>query len=105
MSNKLHYDKDALIKEYKKTYKLAIIASSIVVAFAVIFFFVMASYLGGVSHTKYAPYFDTFEKDGRIEGSYEGLKLQNHELVNPDANAEYFARKPHVRGDKSDTSH
>jgi hypothetical protein len=98
MSKKLHYDKEALIKEYKKTFVVMTIATAVVVAFAVIFFFVMAAYLGEVSHTKHGPYFDTFEKDGRIEGSYDGLKLKSHEVVNPEVNEEYYNKKPHVKG-------
>ncbi len=99
MAKKLHYDKDALIKEYQKTLKLMAIGTGAVVVFAIIYFFVMATYLGSTGHTKYDPYFDTFEKDGRIEGSYEGLKLKNSELVNPSANEEYYAKKPHVKGE------
>jgi hypothetical protein len=93
MSKKLHYDKEALIKEYKKTFVVMTIATAVVVAFAVIFFFVMAAYLG-----EHGPYFDTFEKDGRIEGSYDGLKLKSHEVVNPEVNEEYYNKKPHVKG-------
>ncbi|KAB8151227.1 hypothetical protein EZY14_019615 [Kordia sp. TARA_039_SRF] len=99
MAKKLHYDKDALVQEYKKTLTVMAIATGAVVAFALVYFFIMAVYLGEKSHTKYEPYFETFEMDGRIEGSYEGLKLKASELVNPEANDEYYKKKPHVKGD------
>lgn len=100
MSKKLHYNKEDLINEYQKTFKFMTLAVAAVVAFALIYFFIMAIYLGGESHTKYEPYFETFEADGRIEGSYEGLKHKAIESIYPDANEEYYKRKPHVKGEK-----
>lgn len=101
MSKKLHYNKDDLITEYKKTLKIMAIATGAVVVFALIYFFIMAVYLGEKSHTKYEPYFETFEQDGRIEGMYEGLKHKIVETVNPEGNEEYYKKKPHVKGDKN----
>lgn len=99
MSKKLHYDKNALIAEYKKTLKTMAIGTGVVVVFSIIYFFVMAVYLGEKSHTKHEPYYEQFEADGRIESSYDGLKRPIYEKFNPEANAEYLNKKPHVKGE------
>lgn len=100
MAKKLHYNKDALIKEYKKTFKIMLLGTAGVVLFGVAYFFIMATYLGTEGHTRHEPYFDKFVKDGRIGGDYEGLKLKSYEGVDEEANAEYYSKKPHVQGEK-----
>jgi hypothetical protein len=72
-SRKLHYDKEALLEEYKHTYKVALIGVSIVIGFALLYFFGVATYLGGWSHNKHAPFVEQFGDEIQIE--YEGLKL------------------------------
>lgn len=75
-SSKLHYDKDALMQEYEKTFPLVVKAMSIVVAFGLVYFFIMAVYLGGWSHTPHEDFVEQFAgEDGRIEIEYDGLKL------------------------------
>tara|TARA_R110000868_G_scaffold218576_2_gene469071 strand:- start:1765 stop:2070 length:306 start_codon:yes stop_codon:yes gene_type:complete len=96
---KLHYDKDALIKEYQKTFKGMVILSAVVIGLALLYFFFMSSYLGAKGHTKHEPYFDTFVKDGRIDPSYDGLKLKSYADKDEEANADYYAKKPHVKGE------
>lgn len=101
MAKKLHYNKDDLIKEYQKTFKGMIILSASVIAFTLIYFFLMSSYLGEKGHTKHEPYFETFVKDGRIDGDYDGLKLKDYEKADVEANTEYYDKKPHVKGETS----
>ena len=90
---KLHYDKEKLLTEYRDTYKWFVAATFGVVALALVYFFVMASYLGGTSHTPHTPFVEQFVKDGRIDPStYEGLKAPVYEQqVDPDINADYHA--------------
>lgn len=99
MAKKLHYNKEALLKEYKHTFKIMLLGTAAVVLFGVTYFFIMATYLGTEGHTKHKPYFDKFVEDGRIGSNYEGLKLKAYEKVEEDANAEYYTKKPHVKGE------
>ncbi|MFT7433925.1 MAG: hypothetical protein ACI9TY_001570 [Alphaproteobacteria bacterium] len=99
MAKKLHYDKDALIKEYQKTFKGMLILSATVIAFALIYFFIMSTYLGAEGHTKHKPYFDRFVKSERIYGNYDGLKLKSYETLGGEGNTEYYKAKPHVKGE------
>jgi hypothetical protein len=68
-----HYDTEALVEEYRKTFGVFIAALFICVAGALVYFFVFVVYLGGWSHTKG----EDFVKDfgSRIEYEYHGTKL------------------------------
>lgn len=73
---KLHYSKDALLKDYNQTFHAMVIAVGLVVVFALAYFFIMAMYLGGWSHGKYKPFVERFGgEQGRVEIDYNGLKL------------------------------
>lgn len=69
----LHYDKDALVAEYEKTYSTFMTALFIGVGGAVLCFFAAVVYLGGWSHTRATPFVETF--GDRIEYDYDGTKL------------------------------
>lgn len=75
-TGKLHYDKEALHKEYNHTFHIMMKAMVAIVGMALVYFFFMAMYLGGWGHTDH----DTFVKqfggeEGRIQTDYDGLKL------------------------------
>lgn len=72
-SDKLHYDKEALLAEYRSTFSMFITALALAVGGAVLFFFVFIVYLGGWSHTKAEPFVEQF--GSRIEYEYKGTKL------------------------------
>lgn len=76
-TNALHYDKEALLDDYKEVYSLSMKAIAAVILFGVGYFFVMITFLGGSWHTKYEPFVEGF--GDRIEIEYEGLKLPVHE--------------------------
>lgn len=86
--SKLHYSKPALEKEYTHTFRLLMWALVIGIGGALAYFFAMATYLGGWSHTPSAPYINTFAD--RIQYEYKGTKLPMYE--NPAA-AEKFTGK------------
>lgn len=71
--HKLHYDKEALLEEYHATFKTALWTVSIIIGFALVYFFVLATYLGGWSVSKHEPFVKTFGDEVEIE--YNGLKL------------------------------
>ena len=75
---KLHYDKKKLHKEYEKTYGVAMQATGILIAMAVIYFFIFVVYLGGRGHEPYQPFVDQF-KD-RFEIEYDGLRVPDVQL-------------------------
>jgi uncharacterized sodium:solute symporter family permease YidK len=70
---KLHYDKEALLQEYKNTFKIALWTVSAIIAFALLYFFVLATYLGGWGHTKHEPFHTRYSEE--IDMDYDGLKL------------------------------
>ena len=72
-ANHLHYDKEALLKEYRNTYVMFIKALMICVGGAVLAFFAFIVYLGGWSHTKAEPFVNAF--GDRIDYEYVGTKL------------------------------
>ena len=72
-NEKLHYDKEALEKEYTQTYAMFMKVMVIGIGGAVAFFFGMIVYLGGWSHTPHKEFFDTFKDRFTVE--YEGTKL------------------------------
>lgn len=75
-SSGLHYDKEALLEEYENTFPIAMKFLIIVVGAGILYFFLMATYLGKEGHTDHKPYVETFAgEDGRIETDYSGLKL------------------------------
>jgi hypothetical protein len=69
----LHYDKEALLAEYRSTFSMFIRALMVAVGGAIIVFFVFIVYLGGIGHTPPKPFVDEF--GGRIEYEYKGTKL------------------------------
>lgn len=73
----LHYDKNALLEEYQNTYRIALWTVGSIIGFALLYFFVLATYLGGWAHTKHEPFFKKFGEDVDIE--YDGLKLPMYE--------------------------
>lgn len=74
---KLHYNKGALIKEYQGTFGLLGVMLLVGIGGALVYFFGLAVYLGGWSHTKAAPYVEEFAD--RIQYEYKGTKLPMYE--------------------------
>lgn len=68
----LHYDKEALIAEYSKTYAVFIAALFACVAGVLLYFFVFVVYLGAKGHTPPEDFAKEF--GSRIEYEYHGLK-------------------------------
>lgn len=87
-SSSLHYDKDALLKDYEQTFSIMVKAVGAVVALALIYFFVMAVYLGGWSHTKHDPFVERF--GDRVEIDYDGLKTP---IYGEATSSEYYEKK------------
>lgn len=71
----LHYDKEALLREYDGTYDMFMKALAFIIGGVLIYFFVFVVYLGGTSHTKHAPFVEKFGDRIDYSGEYEGLKL------------------------------
>lgn len=69
----LHYDKEALVAEYQKTFGLFISALFICVAGVLLYFFIFVVYLGGWSHNHAKPFVEEF--GSRVEYEYHGTKL------------------------------
>ncbi|MEC9291001.1 MAG: hypothetical protein VX730_01220 [Pseudomonadota bacterium] len=74
--DKLHYDKEALHKDYTEVYNLSMKAVGAIILLGVGYFFIMVTFLGGSWHTKYEPFVEQF--GDRVEIEYEGLKLPIH---------------------------
>ena len=70
---KLHYNKDALHQEYKKTFDIILKIGAGCLAFVLLYFMALAVYLGGWGHTPYTDFQNTFSD--RIDIEYDGLKL------------------------------
>ncbi len=62
-------------RDYSATYGMFMKAAAIGVVGAIIYFFVLAIYLGGWSHTHSDDFVRDFMADGRIEMEYKGTKL------------------------------
>ncbi len=91
MSDKqFHYDMQAVEKDYVQTYSMFMKAGAVGVVGAVIYFFVLAVYLGGWGHTHSDDFVRDFVADGRIEIDYKGTKLpmfENPALAEQTANS------------------
>ena len=87
-STALHYDKEALLADYQQTFGIMVKAVWGVVIFALIYFFIMAVYLGGWSHTKHDPFVEQF--GDRVEIDYDGLKTP---IYGEEANEAYLQKK------------
>lgn len=74
---KRHYDEDALLEDYNKTFDISMQATIWSIAGILLFFILFIVYLGGVSHTKHKPKYDTFKDRFVIE--YDGQKLPYYE--------------------------
>jgi hypothetical protein len=86
----LHYDMQAVEQDYVKTYGMFMKAGAIGVVGAVIYFFALAVYLGGWSHTHSDDFVRDFAADGRIAYEYKGTKLpmfENPALAEQTANS------------------
>ena len=73
---KLHYDKNAVIKEYERTYNVMGIALAALVGGALVYFFAMMVYLGH-SNTNHTDFHKQFSD--RIDIDYSGTKLPMYE--------------------------
>lgn len=71
----LHYDKDAVIREYDTTYDIFIKGLAVIIGGVLIYFFIFIVYLGGTSHTKHADFVEHFGDRIDYSVEYEGLKL------------------------------
>lgn len=69
----LHYDKEALVAEYRKTFGTFMVALAVGVGGAVLCFFAAVVYLGGWSHTPAKDFVKDF--GSRVEYEYHGTKL------------------------------
>ena len=76
-ADKLHYDKEALHKDYTEVYNLSIKAVGAIILLGVGYFFIMVTFLGGSWHTKHEPFVEQF--GDRVEIEYDGKKLPIHE--------------------------
>ncbi len=90
MADKLHYDMQAVEKDYTATYRMFMKAGAIGIVGAVLYFFALAVYLGGWSHTHSDDFVRDFATDGRVEIDYKGTKLpmfENPALAEKTANS------------------
>lgn len=74
---KLHYDKEALLREYTETYSVFMKTLALAVGGVVAYFLIFIYYLGGWSHTPTKPFVDDFKS--RISIEYEGTRLPMYE--------------------------
>jgi hypothetical protein len=75
MADKLHYSMAEVEKDYAATYSMFMKAAAIGIVGAIVYFFVLAIFLGGWGHTHSDDFVRTFAADGRIEAEYAGTKL------------------------------
>ncbi len=90
MADNLHYDMKAVEQDYSATYGMFMKAAVVGVVGAIVYFFVLAVYLGGWGHTHSDDFVRDFATDGRIELEYVGTKLpmfENPALAEKTANA------------------
>lgn len=76
-SSKLHYDKEALMKDYNFTFAFMLKGMAIFVAIILMYFLLIAVYLGDASHTPPEPFVEQF--GDRIDIEYDGKKLPMYE--------------------------
>ena len=74
-SDKLHYDKAQVLKEYLGTYNVAMMITGGFILFILLYFFVFIVYLGGFSHNKHKPFVEHFGNRIDYGLEYDGLKL------------------------------
>ena len=72
-AEKLHYNKTALLADYSSTYSMFMKTLAIGIGGALVYFFILAVYLGGWGHTKSDDYVRAFGT--RIDYGYSGLRL------------------------------
>ena len=97
MADKLHYNMAEVEADYRATYSMFMKAAAVGIVGAVIYFFVLAVYLGFAGHTHSTPFVQTFAADQRIEIDYTGKKLpmfENPALVLPAEPAAEVAAQP-----------
>ena len=70
---KLHYDKDALLKDYNEVFVFMMKGMGIFVAIILVYFLVYIVYLGDTGHTPPGPFVEQF--GDRIDIEYEGKKI------------------------------
>jgi hypothetical protein len=88
--NPWHYDMAEVERDYRRTYSMLMKAAAVGVVGAVLYFFALAIYLGGFSHTHSDDFVRDFVADGRIELEYDGTKLpmfENPALAGKTANS------------------
>lgn len=78
-STGLHYDKAAVIKEYNTTFDLMMKATVFSIGGVLLYFFFMATFLGGFSHEKTNSFVEKFSDRIDLGSSYDGLKLPMYE--------------------------
>lgn len=71
----LHYDKEALLREYDSTYNVFMKGLAFIIGGVLIYFFIFIVYLGGTSHTKHDTFVEHFGDRIDYSVEYEGLKL------------------------------
>ncbi|HEX2859888.1 MAG TPA: hypothetical protein VHP58_06815 [Alphaproteobacteria bacterium] len=69
----VHYDKKALLEDYKLTFRFFIGGLMVAVFAAIGYFFALAVYLGGWGHSHAEPFVKEF--GDRAAPTYKGLKL------------------------------
>ena len=75
----LHYDKEMVVGEYTKTYKIMMIATAASIGTILLYFLVFIVYLGGVSHTKHDPFYEKFNDRIDLSIDYDGKPLPKYE--------------------------
>ena len=75
----LHYDKEMVVGEYTKTYKIMMLATAGSIGAILLYFLVFIVYLGGVSHTKHDPFYEKFNDRIDLSIDYEGKPLPKYE--------------------------
>ena len=75
----LHYDKAALLKEYNSTFDIMMKATVFSIGGVLVYFFIMVTFLGGVSHEKTNSFVEKFSDRIDLGSGYDGLKLPMYE--------------------------
>ncbi len=87
LHEKLHYNKAALHADYTQTYAVFMKMLIIGIGGALVYFFILITYLGGPGHTRGTDYVREFGT--RIQYDYKGLRLPEYDdpsLVHPPQN-------------------
>lgn len=77
--NALHYNKQAVVEGYSKTFQMVMVATGVSVGFIFLYFMVFVVYLGGASHSKHDPFYEKFNDRIDLSSGYDGQPLPQYE--------------------------